>query len=119
MRYVDLAIAALVGTSAITGVLAWSPQGSDRDASVQILEAAIRDELLANVQARGTVWILSASTASLCSEVSSLSNSTFTFGAMVDGEPCAPSAQGVVRANVTLAFFARQIVLQGWSDAQA
>jgi len=43
MRYLDLAVAALIGTSAIAGVAAFSPRQADVASSSLAIESHLRD----------------------------------------------------------------------------
>ena len=118
MRYLDLAVAVMIGTSAISGVVALTPGPDDAASTALALQAHIRDELLGYLQSRGTSWLLAASPSVFCADLGKLSDSTVTFGGSIGGVPCGPSPPtGAVAANLTLDLIPRRVILEGWSAA--
>lgn len=116
MRYVDLSLAALIGVSAVTGVIALAPGGGDA-ASLQIArQMQLRDDLLRLLQQRGTAWLLSTPPAVVCSQLASLSNSSFRMGATLGGVSCGvPPRGGSAEANITLMLGNSEVTLVAWS----
>ena len=119
MRYLDLAVAALIGASAIAGVVAYTPVTWDAESQHQALQTNLRDDLLAYLLARGTVWLASASPGQICSDVLGRSNSTVGFSATVAGAPCSSPPPGAVSANLTLDLLPHRVMLEAWSAGPA
>ena len=118
MRYLDLAVAVLIGSSAITGVVALTPRPGDSASDALALQSHIRDELLGFLESRGTPWLLVASPSAFCADLGRLSNSTVTLGGSIGGIACGTSPPaGAVAANLTLDLISREVVLEGWSAA--
>ena len=118
MRYIDIAVAALVGTSAISGLLAWTPRTGDADSNRLALQSHMRDGLLAFVRQRGIPWILGSSPEEVCAVVSKASNSSvFVFGSD-GGTSCGtPPPTGAVVSTLTFHLLNLEVVLGEWSNA--
>lgn len=116
MRYIDLAVAALIGVSAITGVMAWAPAGGDAT-SLQIeRQMQLRDYLLLFLRQHGIAWLLATPTEAVCSYLASLSNSSFGVAATFGSVSCGvPPENGSVAANVTLKLASSEVTLVAWS----
>ena len=119
MRYLDLAIAAIIGVSALAALATWSPSSTNTAADSQMSELHLRDALLAYVQRQGAAWLLSTKTSGVCDSITSLSNSTFTFSAIINSVPCSPSPHEGAVANLTLPFDGRTMVFEAWSAEEA
>ena len=120
MRYLDLAVAAMIGASALSGILAWTPRTGDSASSSEILESHMRDQLLSYLRSRGTTWLLTATPDEICVDIGRLSNSSVRFGAIIGTVSC-PSEPQVenVEANLTLHLLQREVVLEAWSAVPA
>jgi hypothetical protein len=120
MRYLDLAVAALIGTSAVAGIVAFSPGKLDSASRSLTLESQIRDELLSVLQNVGTAWLVQTPPGVVCGYLQSISNATVTFSAIIGPMRCAFSAPpGASVATLVLQLTASQVVLEGWTNAQA
>ncbi len=120
MRYLDLAIATLIGTSAIAGIVASSPRQSDNAARALALESQLRDQLLAILQQKGTAWLIQAGPEGVCSYLREASNSSATFSGVIGGYSCQPSPPaGVLLATLPLRLIPFDAVLEAWPNAQA
>lgn len=117
MRYVDLAVAALIGASAIAGVVTWTPRPWDAETRRLVLQTQLRDDLLGYLQARGTVWFASTPPGQICAALQASSNSTVAFSAAVGGARCSVPPPGAVVANLTLDLLPGRVMLEAWSAA--
>ena len=120
MRYLDLAIAGLIGTSAIAGIVALAPGQGDLASSSLATEVKLRDSLLALLQQRGTAWIIQSTPETICSYLRDLSNSSVTFSGSIGPLRCgAPPPPGRPAASIALHLIGLQVVLEAWSDEEA
>jgi len=120
MRFLDLAVAAVIGLGTVALLSAWGPSYSDH-AALQLRQATLdRDRLLGVANRLGVVWMQDASLRDLCSSLAALSNSSLTISAAVNGVRCRASP-GVssISANLTFVFTSRVVVLQAWSPGLA
>ena len=120
MRYLDIAVAALLGVSAITGLGLVSPRPGDA-ASVQLsTQTGLRDGLLAIVQHKGISWLLTTPAPEICAYLEQSSNSTVSLSATIGTEPC-PS-QPLPEADAATLYVplkAIAVELEAWPSAQA
>ena len=118
MRYLDLAVAALIGTSAIAGIATFSPAQSDNTSSRLAMESQLRDELLTILQREGFAWLVQSTPRAVCDYLQDISNSSVTFSGVIGPYRCGPSPP-TSSPVATLAFFLTpyQIVLEAWSNA--
>lgn len=120
MRYVDIAIAVLIGTSAITGIVAWTPRSGDIASQHTLMRTLLRDSLLAYLQHRGVVWLMRSSPQELCADLSGISNSSVTFSATSGSFSCGSPPLGVAAlSTLTLQLTSYQVTLEAWSNAGA
>jgi len=120
MRYLDLVIAGLIGTSSLAGMVALNPIQGDVASSSLATESQLRDELLALLQQRGTVWLIQSSPETVCSYLRGMSNSSVTFSGEIGQLSCgAPPSNGVPTATIVLHFTGFQVVLEAWPNEQA
>ena len=119
MRYIDIAVAALVGVSAITGVLLWTPRAGDLQASALAAKAELRDRAAGLIDAKGMGWFLGTPPSSVCSYIAGLSNSTVHLLADVGGTTCGsgPPA-GAVSASLSFRLAHLQVTVEAWSSAE-
>ena len=118
MRYIDIAVATLVGVSAITGVLLWTPRGGDTQASALAAETELRDRVAGLIEAKGMVWFIGTPPSSVCSYIAGLSNSTIHLLATVGGATCGSRpAEGAVRASLSFRLVHLQVTVEAWSNA--
>lgn len=120
MRFLDIAVAAVLGLSSVALLAAWAPFGSDLAASQLREQASARDRLEGLLTDPGLVWLQQAPPGEMCSELASLSNSTVVFTATVGTLRCggAPPA-GAPSANITLDFPAEEVTLVDWLPGAA
>ena len=118
MRYIDLEVAAMIGLSSVSGIIALTPRASDSASRLQASESALRDELLSYIQERGAAWLLSVPPQEICSDMASISNSTASFNAVVGGQPCPRTPVGAPAVDLSLNLTLRQLVLEGWLPGQ-
>jgi hypothetical protein len=112
-------MAALIGSSAIAGIFAWSPHSGDEAAKNLNQEYLLRDQLLSILQRKGTVWLISSGPDAVCAYLSGVSNSTATFTASLGSRSCGPSAPaGSFVANLTLRLIPFRVILEAWPNAQ-
>ncbi len=115
----DLAVAALIGASAVTGIVAWTPRPGDTASTTLRIQVELRDRLLAVVQQRGTVWLSTSAPESVCAYLAGVSNSTVGFGGRIGSFECPLlPPPGRIVANLSLNLILRQVVLAAWSEGQ-
>lgn len=120
MKYVDIAIAILIGVSALAGLLVTSPQAGDGAARVYRLKTALRDRLTAYAGARGAAWFLQTPVPEICSQLEASSNSSFALSATIGSVECGPRPpMGSVAVNLSLLFLPFPVTLEAWSAAGA
>ena len=119
MRFLDLAVALLIGTSALAGMAALAPrQGDLASISLQTV-SQLRDTLLALVQQKGTAWLVQTSPEDVCAYLLGISNSSVTFSGEIGSLGCGASPPpGVPFATIALDFFSRPVVLEAWENGQ-
>lgn len=118
MRVLDVAVAAIIGVSAIAFMLYWNPAGFTSATNQHLEEASLRGVLLTAVSSKGIPWLGIASPEQVCVGLSAFSNSSVTVSAVIDGIPCGPGpASGSVCANLTVPLESRVVVLRAWADA--
>lgn len=116
MRFIDLALAALIGTSAITGIVAWNPEGGDT--GTRRLETALqlRDRLVEFLQQDGMIQF--ESPAAACHALSGASNSTFRLYAVLGPDSCgSPPTGGSPSATLSFRLAQSEVELVAWSSA--
>ncbi|HYA55554.1 MAG TPA: hypothetical protein VED22_02030 [Nitrososphaerales archaeon] len=120
MRYLDLAVAALIGTSAIAGLAAFSPRQADVASGGLAMESQLRDELLAILQRDGVAWLIRSSPQVVCVMLRGQSNSSVTFSGVIGPYRCGPSPPSSSSA-ASLAFYLMpyQVVLEAWPNTPA
>jgi len=120
MRYLDLAVAALIGVSAIAGIATFSPGQSDVASKRLAMESQLRDELLTILQREGLTWLIQSSPQAVCAYLQDSSNSSVTFSGVIGPYTCGTSPP-ISSPVATLAFYLTpyQIVLEAWPNARA
>ena len=118
MKYVDIAVAVLVGASAITGILLWTPGTGDLQARELATKAELREIVSGLIQAKGMGWFLSTPPSAVCSYFADLSNSTIHLLATVNGTTCggAPPVDAV-RASISFRLVSLKVDVEAWSGA--
>jgi len=115
-----LAVAALIGTTAITGIAAFSPRQADFASSGLAMQSRLRDDILAALQEKGVTWLILSSPEMFCARLQYLSNSSVTFSGVIGPYRCGPpSPKGYPAATLAFHLMQYQVVLQAWSSAPA
>ena len=115
MRYLDIAVAVMVGTAAITGLVVWTPaQGDSASASFQE-RTALRDRMVSFVETRGVTWFVTTPEAEICADVQGAANSTFVLSVQVGSSSCGvPPPEGAVFASISFQLVQSQVTLTAW-----
>ena len=117
MRYIDLALAALGGTSAIAGIASMNPQAGDAAAHRLGVEIALRDKIVAVLQVQGVAEVLQ-DPGSFCSYIAGLSNSTFGIHAAFGRGSCGTMpGRGAVSSTLSVHLLPSEVTLVAWSLA--
>ena len=119
MRYLDIAVALLVGTGAIVGLAAWSPSQGDAVANVYAVRSTLYGELGAFVQDEG-VAVFIGQGGPACSALASHSNFTSGLAATIGGVSCGilpPSSS--VDVSLTFQIATTRVTLWAWSTGAA
>ncbi|MDG7007331.1 MAG: hypothetical protein JRN06_03685 [Nitrososphaerota archaeon] len=115
MRFIDLAVAALIGSSAITGIVAWSPKAGDVGAQQLGAQVRLRDRLVGFLQRDGTIGFLESPAA--CQLISDASNSTFRLYATMGPTSCGtPPGLSSPSVAISLRLGKSEVVLVAWSS---
>lgn len=118
MKYVDVAVAVLVGVSAVAGILFWTPRSGDLKSGELAARAELGARVAGVVQAKGMSWFLSAPPPALCSYLAGLSNSTVHLFADVGGATCGDAPPGgAVQASIAFRVVNLRVDVGAWSDA--
>ncbi|MDG6985187.1 MAG: hypothetical protein JRM73_00375 [Nitrososphaerota archaeon] len=120
MRYLDLAVAVLVGTSAVAGVSAWSPAPGDSASARLQTTMALRDDIAGFVQSKGMSWFFSTPPEEVCSVAYRSLGPADLMSAEVGAFACPghPPASADV-ATLTFRIATTEVTLTAWSDAAA
>lgn len=115
MRYLDVAVAALIGASAITGIVAWGPGVPDSAASHAAARSALWVDLEEFVQAQGTVWMMRSTPGQFCAALAAASPPNATLTGSVGGHNCGDPPDGADAVSVSFMLGGRETVLEAWS----
>ena len=116
MKFGALAVAARIGCSAITGIVAWSPKAGDVGAQQLGAQVRLRDRLVEFLQRSGMIRFL-GSPAAACRLISEASNSTFRLYATVGPTSCGtPPGSSSPSVALTLRLVKSEVVLVAWSS---
>ena len=120
MRYLDVGVAVLVGTAAITGLSLWSPAAGDAASSRYQSTIGLRDWMVAFVNERGVPWFYANPEVTVCSAIAGATNATVALYAEVGTARCGtPPPRGAVTAQLSFRLGSRQVTLEAWSGAEA
>jgi hypothetical protein len=109
----------MIGASAISGLVAWSPRSGDSISQTMMLRLELRDRLLGYLQQRGIMWFLHSPQEEICSALAKSSNSSIIVSGVIGGEPCSPHPLGEPMATLMLRFLTREVTLEAWLGASA
>jgi hypothetical protein len=117
MRWLDIALAMMIGVSAISGIITWNPRVADAGSHRLMLESRLRDRLVSYLDYRGLPWIQETPPEAVCADLLRLSNS-IALSATIDSFSCGPSPpNGAMIMSLTLHLGVREVTLQAWSSA--
>ena len=109
-------MAALIGVSAITGILVLSPRQGDSLADQSAVRISLRDDLLQVLQARGFGWLIQSPPQTICKVLAGVSNSSVIISATFGSYSCSPMPQsGVVSAIISFRLVNAEVSLEAWS----
>jgi hypothetical protein len=118
VRYIDIAVAILIGTSSIAALVNWSPTSFDANSDNLKLQTSLRDGLLTYYEQRGTVWFMQSNPSAVCSDLGRLANSSVGFGASFDATSCGGSPPaGSVVASISFTISSMKVTLRAWEGA--
>lgn len=116
MRYIDLAVATLIGVSAFTGVVAWDPGGGDATSRKLAAQTRLRDSLLATLQEKGVAWFLRSPPGTICAYFASRSNRSSGVYATIGSRSCGnPPPSGANAASIAMDLVPFKVTLVAWS----
>lgn len=115
MRYLDIAVAALIGASAIAGLAAWGPGGPDSYAHQKAVQSALWGDLQEFVQKQGTAWVVESTPAQFCAALAEASSRSFTLTGALGGHSCGAPPAGSVAVGLSFTLGGREAVLEAWS----
>jgi hypothetical protein len=116
LRFIDLGLAALIGSSAITGIVAWNPRAGDIGAQKLGVQIQLRDRLVEFLQQNGMIRFLE-SPAAACQSLSGASNSTFRLYADLGSSSCGtPPGSGAPSVTLSFRLIPYEVVLVAWSS---
>lgn len=117
MRYVDIAVAALVGVAAISAFVVWTPRRGDVRANSLAARTELRDRVAGLIEAKGMAWFLATPPSEVCSYIAALSNSTVHLVATVGGDTCGSAPPpGAVVASLSFLLVRLEVTVEAWSS---
>jgi hypothetical protein len=117
VRWLDIALATMIGISAISGIVNWDPRLADNGSNRLVLENRLRDALMSYLDSRGLPWIQESSPVAICADLERLSNS-IALSANINSFSCGPSPpKGATIMTLTLQLGVRDVTLQAWTSA--
>jgi hypothetical protein len=120
LRYLDIALAILIGTSAISGILVWNPRTGDEAAASSSAKTLLMNALTTFVEEKGMAWFLQSPPEELCAGLASDSNSTFEITGVVGTYRCGPQPpEGATAASLSFDLSAFEVSLEAWRSAAA
>lgn len=120
MRYLDIAVAAMVALTAIAAMVVWSPGAADLAADRLRTKSALRDALVAFVDREGVPWLFSAPLPDVCAAAYAASSPAADISAIEGPQSCGlPPPAGATSVELTLSVASKQVTLVAWSGAAA
>ena len=115
MRFLDIAVATMIGTSGLAALGVWNPQASDSTAAEAALRIKLHDGLVSAVEAMGLAALSSLPFSDLCTQIATLPVDSYTLSASVGPSQCDPSPpQGLHVESMTLDFGGRSVTVEAW-----
>jgi hypothetical protein len=119
MRFVDLAVAGMIGISSLGLLIVWNPQANDLAAGRALERARLRDLLVRFVDREGLVSLQQSPPGQICEKFSALTNATLQVEAEIGSYSCgAPPPPYSNAANLTMALGPREVSLLAWFGAK-
>ena len=115
MRYIDIALAGLIGLSAISSLAVVTPRSGDAAAHRSAVQAQLSGALVGLLEEKGVVWFMRSSPGEICTGLLAASNSTVKFSAVGGSLDCGAPPSGSVGANISLPIRPARLVLEAWS----
>ena len=119
MRFIDIAVAGLIGMSAIAGLAAMSPATEDSRSRTLALRIQLKDALLLFLNGKGIAWFLQSDAMVICDGAAAASSRTLTISADVGGLNCGTPPSEYLVENLTLPLLHDEVVLIAWTPAPA
>jgi len=105
----------MIGISSIATLVAWNPSTYDLAAQRSLEQARLRDGLSAVVDRYGLYWLQQSTPDKICTFLSTISNSTVSISATIDGTRCrAYFGPHEIEANLTVRIVSRVLDLESW-----
>ena len=115
-----MAVAALLGASAFTGILIWTPRTGDAQAGELAMRAELRARVAALIQEKGMAWFLGTQPSAVCSYLAGASNSTVHLSAALGDVSCGGvPPPGAIHASVSFLLANRSVTVEAWSSVAA
>jgi hypothetical protein len=115
LRFLDIAVAAIIGLISTTAIVIWSPTPYASASHDYQVEIGLRDLLVEIVENTGVYGMQRSSFSEICSIVARYSNSSVTVSAEMGGNDCVAGPQtGSIGSMLTVPLFTGQVILQAW-----
>jgi hypothetical protein len=116
VRFLDIAVAVLIGTSALSGLVVWNPRPGDSASNTLAVQSELRGYLLAFLRQHGMTWFLRSPPQEVCSALSADSNATVTMSATLGPFSCSGAPPpGAVAAVLSFSLEGSGVTLTAWS----
>ncbi len=108
----------MVGVSALSGLVVWTPRSGDAAASRTALQVQLRDQLLSFVEGRGLPWLLLTPPREVCADLASALGGTANAFLLEGTQSCGEAPpQGAVAATLSMRLLSFELSLVAWKDA--
>lgn len=118
MRFLDIAVAILIGTAGVGGLIAWSPAPGDAAASSLQARSAAREFALRFIESKGVAWFVDTPPPGVCAAIGSASDSTYGLSASAGDFECAPPPAHAEPARLTFQAMGVAVTVIAWSTGQ-
>jgi hypothetical protein len=117
LRFIDIAVAALIGTSAMIGMTTLSPKIWDATSQRLAIQSELRDSLLDHFERPGVPLLFVTQPQMICEVVSSWTNSGVKYSATVGGVNCSSSPPTLANVASVTVEESPEVILQSWKAA--
>jgi hypothetical protein len=115
LRFLDIAVAAVIGLVSTTAIVAWSPTPYASTSHSYQVEIGLRDLLVKIVEDEGVVGIQRSSFSEICSIAARYTNSSVTVSAEMGGNDCvAGPPSGSIGSTLEIPLYTGQVILEAW-----